>query len=492
MALASDSETQKKISIVVCLSTPFIEAKERKSITWSMLHDLPLMSWLVTLAMALVVSWPYGEKLGLSWLATMIFVAVWIGLTGALSLYTHILGKNVQSADVLSLYKFGQIPAHILSLRTRFDEALTGLHAGSHLGTVFNLLPATSVFAAGLLLITPLLGIFVLVPFFMMMDVSVKQALGWMFPLGITLAILFPFIVLPSQFFWAIIRAAAMGENPQVGILFSFNVVARPVQLGYFEERVVTDFGEFPWFKFRFNHSYLHSRKETAIPIAEVVRSYRFDQERPSTLFKANNPTASGSDFDWIEWAGLGHLLGVPLTTVVLACGLASYIGVQTFGIFFGHALDLFVFFALVGLTIVILPVSRRPAPSLLRLSVLLAVPFSLVFIWFSWLNGSIGWTRTLNYFLASLVGVFSFLILLSSARAYMRPHDADSDYLDSTSEWIYRCSARLSLLHPTMGFLAAEEVAEKLSKQKEFRLQSPEMVADGFQASSSTGRSPD
>ena len=253
----------------------------------------------------------------------------------------------------------------------------------------------------------------------------------------------------------------------------------------------MTDFGEFPWYKFRWNHSSLHSRKETAIPIAEVVRSYRFDQERPSTLFQTNNSAASGSDYDWFEWAGLEHLLGVPLKTVVLTCGLASYIGVQIFGIFFGHALDLFVFFALVGLTIVILPVSRRPAPSLLRLSVLLAVPFTLVFIWFSWLNGSIGWARMLNYFLASLVGVFSFLILLSGARAYMRPHDADSDYLDSPSEWIYRCGARLSLLHQTMGFLAAEEVAEKLSKQKELRLQSPEIVADKFRASSSPGRSP-
>ncbi|MDM0049930.1 hypothetical protein [Variovorax sp. J22R115] len=305
MALTNDSETRKTISMVVCLSTPFIEAKERKSLPLEMLSDFPLGSWLVWLACAQFLAYAFSQMLGVHWLYAIVLVAVWLGLTSVLMLYWRVTAEDLDPASVLRPYEYSRIPAHVLSLRTKFDEALSTVRGLSLFGAVSSVLPVMLAAASVVLMILPPLILVLGLPIFFIINASPPgPAIAWMFPLGMALMLLNPFAVLPTQLVWAILRALAMGEDPRVGIHFRFKLVIIPNKLLHLEERVVARFPRSSWFRFRFNHSYLHSQEETAIPIAAFVRGYRFDPQRASTVHFPPDDSGAGYVVSTSEWIG--------------------------------------------------------------------------------------------------------------------------------------------------------------------------------------------
>lgn len=265
MSLAISSESRKKVSAVVCLSTPFLVATKRTSFFRELANFafdperiVPTLLMLIFLAF---FSFSAGGVIAGG--AFLAFLAV----TGCWAMCVRHIEIPGAEKSVLDYYRFDVISTPVLSMRTRFDEALTWVRGWSHVagvGLAVKLLLSASI--AGMA-IFPYVVIFGY-PLWLTMGVRFGNSIGISLILAALAMAVLPFVFFGADMFRALVRVLpiSFGEDPIVGLTVSFKSASRPGILPNFRDHSLRA-------GLRFNHSRLHSDPKSADPIASLIET---------------------------------------------------------------------------------------------------------------------------------------------------------------------------------------------------------------------------
>jgi len=265
MSLAISSESRKKISAVVCLSTPFLISTKRTSffreLEKSAFDDekiIPTLLFLIFLAFFCFSAG--GVIAGGAFLAFLVVTGCWAMCVR----YIEIPGAE---NFVLTCYRFDVISTPILSMRTRFDEALTWVRGWSHVagvGLVVKLLLSASIVGLGIFPYVVVFGS----PLWLTMGVQFGDYVGMSLILAALAMAVLPFVFFGVDMFRALVRILpiSFGEDPIIGLTVSFKSASRPGVLPGFRDHPLRA-------GLRFNHSRLHSDPKSADPIASLIET---------------------------------------------------------------------------------------------------------------------------------------------------------------------------------------------------------------------------
>jgi len=265
MSLAISSESRKKVSAVVCLSTPFVVARKR-TVLFEELANLAFLperiipTILFLIAIAFLIFSVGGLIAGVAFLSFLAITGCW-----AMCL-AHIRIPGSEQ-PVLAYYKFAGISTPILSMRTRFDEALTWVRGWSHVAGIGTLVKLLLFGAIAGMIIFSYASVFGS-PLWLMMGVRFGDSIGISLILAALALAVLPFVYFGADMFRALVRALplSVGEDPVIGLTVSFKSAATPGTLPNFRDHSLQS-------GFRFNHSHLHSNPKSADPIASFVES---------------------------------------------------------------------------------------------------------------------------------------------------------------------------------------------------------------------------
>lgn len=265
MSLAISSESRKKINAIVCLSTPFLIATKRTSFFRELANSafddeqiIPTLLFLIFLAFFCFLTG--GIIVGGAFLA-------FLAMTGCWAMCVRHIEIPGAEESALAYYRFDVISIPILSIRTRFDEALTWVRGWSHVagvGLVVKLLLSASI--AGMV-IFPYVAIFGL-PLWLSLGVQFGDSIGISLIFAALAMAVLPFVFFGVDMFRALVRILpiSFGEDPIIGLTVSFKSASKPGVLPGFRDHPLRA-------GLRFNHSRLHSDPKSADPIASLIET---------------------------------------------------------------------------------------------------------------------------------------------------------------------------------------------------------------------------